>query len=253
MLAHNLKIQRGVAPSKMEKTKDGRINVYYKTPDGKDACDVYDTVLLAIGRKAVTEDLNLGNIGIKPHPNGKIDVDEFEQTSVKGVYAIGDVIFGKPELTPVAIKTGILLAKRLGHTSDRQMDYNLIPTTVFTQLEYGFVGYAEEDAIKKFTKEKITVYHTSFQPLEWSMYEGHEKDVCYAKVIVNNENDKVLGIHITSPNAGEVVQGLAVAMNCGLTKEQLDMTVGIHPTIAEEIVGLLETKDSNPDAKKKGC
>lgn len=135
------------------------------------------------------------------------------------------------------------------------MDYVNVPTTVFTPLEYGTCGYTEEEAKAKFGAENISTYHTAFQPLEWSYQKDRPEDIdCYTKVLVNNaDNEKVVGFHILSPNAGEVTQGLAVAMRCGLTNQQLNSTVGIHPTVGEEIVGLTKTKELEPDAKKTGC
>jgi len=135
------------------------------------------------------------------------------------------------------------------------MDYVNVPTTVFTPLEYGSVGYSEEDAKNLFGPENIKTYHTQFKPLEWSYYKSGRPDVeCYVKVLVHTlDNNRVVGFHICAPNAGEVTQGLGVAIKCGVTKEQLDSCVGIHPTIAEDCIGLKETKEDNPDANKGGC
>ena len=132
------------------------------------------------------------------------------------------------------------------------MNYKNVVTCVFTPLEYGCVGLSEEDAIEKYTDEKIDVYHTSYKPLEWNFLEGHGDDG-YIKVIVHLPDDKVVGIHFLGPNAGEVIQGFSVAMNCGVTREVLFDTVGLHPTCAEEICDLKQTKRENKDAKKTGC
>ena len=154
------------------------------------------------------------------------------------------------------------------------MDYNHIATTVFTPIEYGAVGLSEEKAIEKFGKENIVVYHAAFKALEWSFNMGKEDDYCYIKVIVDKkDNERVVGFHIFSPNAGEItqviirfnnilLQGISIAMNCGLTKHILDKTIGIHPTVAEviyfhiyfiQMVTSVDTDKSQGDGKKSAC
>lgn len=118
------------------------------------------------------------------------------------------------------------------------MDYGNVPTTVFTPLEYGCCGPSEEDAKKMYGAENIKTYHTTFQPLEWAYNKMRAGGDCYVKVLVNTTNDKVVSFHILSPNAGEITQGLAVALKCGMTKTLLDSTIGIHPTVAEDAIGL---------------
>jgi len=166
----------------------------------------YDTVLFAIGRYAVTKGIDLEKAGVIAESNGKIKAADDEQTNVENIYAIGDVIYGKLELTPVAIKAGALLSKRLFGGETEKMDYVNVPTTVFTPLEYGSVGYSEEDAKKKFGEDAIRTYHTEFKPLEWSYHKTGRPDVdCYVKVLVNTtDNNRVVGFHICAPNAGEV-------------------------------------------------
>lgn len=132
------------------------------------------------------------------------------------------------------------------------MDYTNVATTVFTPLEYGTVGLSEEEAIEKYGQDKLDVYHTSFKPLEWAFNKMVERSG-YVKILVVKETDKVVGFHILSPNAGEITQGMGIALKCGLTKTMLDTTVGIHPTIAEECVSLHLTKADDPDASKTGC
>lgn len=134
------------------------------------------------------------------------------------------------------------------------MDYVNVCTTVFTPLEYGCVGYSEEEARTKFGAENISTYHTSFQPLEWAFnkYRPEGAD-CYVKYMITKSDQKVVGFHILSPNAGEVTQGVGIAMKCGVTRQNFETTVGIHPTVAEEMTGLEYTKEDNPDAKKTGC
>ncbi|KAG2482124.1 hypothetical protein HYH03_018910, partial [Edaphochlamys debaryana] len=165
------------------------------------------------------------------------------------------------ELTPVAIKAGIRLAQRLYGGSSQLTDYNAVPTTVFTPLEYGCVGYSEEDARKKFGDEALEVYVSYLKPLEWALnHEEHkgepvrQDNAVYCKLITNlQDNERVVGIHYLGPNAGEIIQGLAIALRAGATKAHFDDTIGIHPTVAEEFTILKVTKRSGESALKKGC
>jgi len=259
MKAGGTKFIRNSVPSKLERPNgpDGKILVTWQ--DAKDAnvtqSEEYDTVLFAIGRYAVTEGLNLDKAGVQCEKNGKFIVNQHEQTNVENIYAIGDVQHGKLELTPTAIKAGQLLSSRLFANGQEFMDYDNVPTVVFTPLEYGSVGLSEEDAKAKHGAENIATYHTEFTPLEWAInkesHGGSRK--AYVKVLVLKESDKVVGYHICAPNAGEVTQGVGIAFNMGMTKKQLDKCVGIHPTVAEDSIGLEFTKEENPNASKTGC
>ena len=170
--------------------------------------DSFDTVMFAIGRYASSAALNLDAAGLKAEANGKFLVNEFDQTNVDNIYAIGDVQHGKLELTPSAIKAGNLLAKRLFGNGTELMDYDLVPTTVFTPLEYGAIGLTEVDAKAKFGADNIDTFHTKFKALEWSFHKFDpiaENERCYVKVLVNKaDNNRVVGFHICSPNAGEI-------------------------------------------------
>jgi thioredoxin reductase (NADPH) len=128
-----------------------------------------------------------------------------------------------------------------------------VATTVFTPLEYGSCGLSEEDAIEKFGESNIEVYHTMYQPLEYTVAE-RDSNGCYAKIICNkNDSERVVGIHILGPNAGEVMQGYAVAIKCGATKAQFDSTIGIHPTVSEVFTTLETTKSSGANVQPTGC
>mmetsp|Transcript_2242 Transcript_2242/g.3872 ORF Transcript_2242/g.3872 Transcript_2242/m.3872 type:complete len:346 (+) Transcript_2242:661-1698(+) len=167
MEAYHTKFIRGAVPVKLEKPDpEGKITVTFKQGD-EEKTEEYDTVLFAIGRYAVTKGLNLEKAGLECEKNGKFKVTPGELTNVPNVYAIGDVIYGQLELTPVAIKAGKLLAQRIAGKSEDLMDYVNVPTTVFTPIEYGCCGYSEEDAKAKFGADNISTYHTEFQPLEW--------------------------------------------------------------------------------------
>ena len=254
MQNNGVKFIRESVPTRLEKNEEtGKVTCYYQTGDDENFIEV-DTVLFAIGRYAITEELNLKNAGVKAESNGKFKTNKFQQTNVDHIYAIGDVIYGKLELTPTAIHWGKLLAKRLFAGSHALMDFYNVPTTVFTPLEYGSVGYSEEDAIEEFD-QFIKVYHTYFTPLEWQFDKAMSaKKNWYVKVIVNTADDnRVIGFHILCPNAGEVTQTIGVAIKCGLTKDTLDQCIGIHPTIAEEVTNLHISKDDDPNPVKTSC
>ena len=254
MANEGIKFIRNSVPNAFKKTEDGKVEVKY-TENGEERVEVYDAVLMAIGRNADTKNLDLEKAGVQLSPRtGKVIVNDYEQSNVENIWAVGDVAEGKPELTPVAIQAGTYLAKRLFGGSSQRMDYINVPTTVFTPLEYSCCGYSEEDANKEFGEENIEVYHTAFKPLEWNFLDSREASSCYAKVIVNlKDNEKVVGIHFLGPHAGEVMQGFAVSLKLGLTKAILDETIGIHPTCAEEITKLDVTKRSGITAEKTGC
>eukprot|EP00560_Eucampia_antarctica_P005236 CAMPEP_0197832626 /NCGR_PEP_ID=MMETSP1437-20131217/15311_1 /TAXON_ID=49252 ORGANISM="Eucampia antarctica, Strain CCMP1452" /NCGR_SAMPLE_ID=MMETSP1437 /ASSEMBLY_ACC=CAM_ASM_001096 /LENGTH=611 /DNA_ID=CAMNT_0043436079 /DNA_START=59 /DNA_END=1894 /DNA_ORIENTATION=- len=250
MASQGIKFKEQVVPKKLEKVDGGdKINVTFS--DGSQ--ETFDTVLVAIGRSADTEKLGLDNVKISPNPrNGKIPT-KLEQTSCPNIYAIGDVMEGCPELTPVAIGAGISLSRRLFGGSTEPMDYKNICTTVFTPIEYGTVGYSEEDAYETFGKDNVEVYHKSFIPLEWSLSGDRAKHQGLAKVLVDKATDAIIGMHFLGPNAGEVMQGYGSAIKKKLTFKELSDTVGIHPTSAEEFVTLTVTKSSGEDAAAGGC
>uniref|UniRef100_A0A3Q3M031 Pyridine nucleotide-disulphide oxidoreductase dimerisation domain-containing protein n=1 Tax=Labrus bergylta TaxID=56723 RepID=A0A3Q3M031_9LABR len=151
---------------------------------------------------------------------------------------------GRPELTPTAIKAGKLLARRLAGHSAELMNYDNVATTVFTPLEYGCVGLSEEEAEMRHGKDGIEVYHAFYKPLEFTVAE-RDASQCYLKVVCERAGDqKILGLHFTGPNAGEVTQGFALAFQCGATYSHLLQTVGIHPTCAEELTKVHITKRS---------
>nr|CAB3267402.1 thioredoxin reductase 3 [Phallusia mammillata] len=255
MAAEKMKIQWSQIPKSITKLDDGILSVESETlGSGETSFDRYDTVLLAIGRDPVTSSLDLDQAEVQvDEKSGKIIVDDEERTNIHNVYAIGDVAFGRPELTPVAIKAGKLLARRLFSDSNKLTDYENVPTTVFTPLEYSCVGLSEEDAIAKYGNSNVEVYHAFYKPLEYALPEqNHEK--CYIKMVSFRDGSKpVIGLHFLGPNAGEVMQGFAVAMRCGVSRDKLASTVGIHPTCAEEIVKLHITKRSGLDPTVTGC
>jgi len=257
MEEHGVNMIRECVPTSIEKLEEGapgKLRVSGKYNDGTLFSDEFNTVIFAIGRDACTEGLGLEEIGVKLNPkNGKVLHDEKEKTSVDNIYAIGDVLDDKPELTPVAIQAGKLLARRLCGTSDVLTDYVNVCTTVFTPLEYGCCGLSEEDAITQYGEEDIEVYHTNFWPLEWTVAHRPE-NACYAKLVcVKSQKEKVVGIHYLGPNAGEVMQGYGIALKFGATKEDFSNLIGIHPTTAETFTTMDITKASGVDAAATGC
>jgi len=252
MTNHGMKFIRPATPTSIELVGDKK-KVTWKNADGSTSEDLFDTVMFAIGRYAVTDGIDLPTAGVQVNPKtGKIPCVA-EQTNVPHIYAIGDVLDGQPELTPVAIQAGRLLSQRLYAGATLQMDYDKIPTAVFTPLEYGAVGLSEEDAIAKIGKDNVEVYHSFFKPLEWTV-PHREDNACYCKLVCDKtKNELVVGFHILGPNAGEITQGMGVAIKMNATKADLDNTVGIHPTTAEEFTTMNVTKSSGADAQKSGC
>lgn len=239
MAGHGVTFIRPATPTSIEKTEDGKLKVTWINADsGASASEVFDTVFTATGRRADTAKLSLEAAGVALDKDGKIPCIA-EQTNVPHIYAIGDVVSGKLELTPVAIAAGRLLAKRLYANATEGMDYDKVPTTVFTPLEYGCVGFSEEAAIARYGADGLEVYHSKFTPLEWTVVESRPQNACYAKIIVDKRDDeRVVGFHILGPNAGEITQGWAAAMRLGATYASFASTVGIHPTVAEEFTTL---------------
>jgi thioredoxin reductase (NADPH) len=248
---------RPATPSKLEKEGD-RIKVTY-TQDGKETCDIFDTVLFATGRHPCSKGIGLENVGVTLSAKGKIITTDAEQTNIENIYAIGDVAQDRPELTPVAIKAGNLLADRLFGGMSKLMDYLHVPTVVFTPYEYGCVGYTQEQAEEKFGKDNIEVYLSRYGNTEISGAHRVDKDdqefiqPCFAKLICDAENDeRVVGLHYVGPEAGEVLQGFALAVKVGATKDDFDDLVGIHPTAAEEFTTLSVSLSSGQEWRKTG-
>lgn len=252
MKAHGTKFIRPAEPTKIVKLESGRFQVHWAGENGS-GIEECDTVLYAVGRDPETKKIGLENVpAVKLASNGKIVTDQNDRTTVENIFAIGDVAnTGAGELTPVAIKAGRLLSRRLYGGSKVHMDYKNIPTTVFTPLEYGSIGLTEEDAVTKFGAE-LEVFHSFFMPLEYTVAHRAENE-CFCKVLVNKADDRVVGMHFLGPHAGEVIQGYSTGLRLGMTKEQLDMTTGIHPTVAEELIEMKITKSSGESPLKTGC
>lgn len=257
---HGVKFLYKCQPDHMKKIGTGQIAVQYRNGHNSDEEieeDYFNTVLMATGRWPETKALCLQNTSVKiDSSTGKIIGgfnNDFEKTSADNIYAIGDILLDRPELTPVAIRAGKLLARRLFEVSHSQMDYASVGTTVFTPLEYGCVGLSEESALHKYGEDGIEVYHSYYKPLEFTVPQ-RDASQCYIKFICMREGPKKLvGLHYLGPNAGEVIQGFATAFRAGASMSTVMSTVGIHPTCAEEIVKLNITKRSGKDPQVTGC
>ena len=198
-----------------------------------------DTVLYATGRIANASGLGLGAVGVEVSAAGAIKINEHYQTSVPHIYAVGDVT-ARMQLTPVALGEAMVLVDQLfgpaAGKAARSMSYDFIPTAVFTHPNIGTVGYSESQARDKF--DKVSVYRADFKSLKHTLSGSTERTLM--KLLVEDATDRVVGLHMVGPDAGEVVQGFAVAMKAGATKAVFDSTIGIHPTMAEEFVTMRE-------------
>lgn len=192
---------------------------------------ITDKVLYATGRNPMLEGLGLENTKVSLNDNGYIAVDEGFQTREPSIYAVGDVIGGM-ELTPVALAEGMNLAKRLFNGDNSVLDYNFIPTAIFSSPNLATVGFNEEDARERFGD--IAVYTSRFTHLKHTL--SGNKTKTFLKLVVDKASDKVVGAHMMGDDAGEIIQGLAVAIKAGASKADFDATIGIHPTVAEEFV-----------------
>ena len=198
-----------------------------------------DAVLYATGRVPLVADLGLEAAGVKQSAAGAIEVNDGYQTSVPSIYAVGDVT-ARVQLTPVALAEAMVVVDALmgpaAGSKPRSMSYDFIPTAVFTHPNIGTVGYSELEASEKFGK--ITIFKSDFKALKHTLSGSTERTML--KLVVEDATDRVVGLHMVGPDAGEVVQGFAVAMKAGATKAIFDSTIGIHPTLAEEFVTMRE-------------
>jgi glutathione reductase (NADPH) len=190
-----------------------------------------DLILFATGRHPNSAKLGLETVGVELAPGGAIVVDAYSRTNVPSIWAIGDVT-DRINLTPVAIHEGVCLAETLFNDNPRSPDHENVPAAVFSQPPVGTVGLTEEAARRKF--DVIDVYRSTFRTLKHTLTPSAERTMM--KLIVDRASDRVVGLHMVGPDAGEIVQGFAVAIKAGATKADFDATIGIHPTAAEEFV-----------------
>ena len=213
---------------RIDKLDDGTLRCQLNNGELLDA----DCVMFATGRRPQTDGLNLEGVGVEVRDNGTIEVDHFFRTSVPSIYALGDVI-GTPQLTPVALAQAMKLVAHWYAGDQEPMTYDNIPTAVFCQPNIATVGLTEEQAVKRYGDD-ITVFESSFRPMKHTISGLPERTLM--KLIVHTSSDRVVGVHMVGAEAGEIIQGLAVAVKAGATKAVFDSTIGIHPTAAEEFV-----------------
>ena len=194
-----------------------------------------DLVMYATGRNPAIHDIGLETVKVDTRADGAIIVDDFFQTSEPSIFALGDVI-GRVQLTPVAIAEAMAFAKTQFLNEPTTMDYDNVATAVFCQPNIGTVGLTEADARQKY--DAIEIYQSSFRPMKHTLSGSDERTMM--KIIVDKATDLVIGVHMVGPEAGEIIQGMSIAMKAGATKAILDSTIGIHPTTAEEFVTMRE-------------
>ena len=212
-----------------EAAREGRQGpIWVKSTNGGEK--VFDMVLFATGRAPNTDEMGFEDVGVELGRRKEIMVDEYSQTGVPSIYAIGDIT-DRVNLTPVAIREGMAFVETVFAGNPTPVDHALIPSAVFTQPEMGTVGMTEEAAAEQ---EPIEIYATSFRPMQSAFAEKSERVMF--KLIVSKETRVVLGCHIVAPNAGELIQMVGIAVKAGLTKEQFDATCAVHPTMSEELV-----------------
>lgn len=215
----------GTDAARIEKRDDG---LWVKATDGREA--TFDAVVYATGRLPNSSGLGLEELGVAMGRKGEIEVDDYSQTSVPSIYAVGDVT-DRINLTPIAIREGAAFVETVFNGNPTKPDHDLVPSAVFTQPEYGSVGLTEEQARDA---GPIEVYSAAFRPMQLAFI-GKDERVFY-KLIVCADTRKILGAHIIAPGAGEMIQMVGVAVKMGATKEDFDRTVAVHPTMSEEIV-----------------
>ena len=217
-------------PEKVIKNADDSLTLFLENGENY----TVDKIIWAIGRSANTSGFNLDCTGVTLNEQGFIKTDEFENTTVNGIYAVGDVN-GKLELTPVAVAAGRRLSERLfNHKKDEKLDYQNVATVIFSHPAIGTVGLSEEEAVAKYGSDDVKVYRSTFT----SMYTAvtNHRQICKMKLVTLGKDEKVIGLHGIGYGVDEMIQGFAVAIKMGATKADFDNTVAIHPTGAEEFV-----------------
>jgi glutathione reductase (NADPH) len=229
MIASGITLEKGVVPRELRKAAKG---IRLHTEDGREFGG-YDAVVWAVGRAPNTADLGLEAAGVEADGRGFVCTDEWQKTNIDHIFALGDVT-GRAALTPVAIAAGRRLADRLfGGMSDRRLEYECIPTVIFSHPPIGTVGLTEDEAREQYGDD-IKIYETRFNPMVYAFSE--EKIRTAMKLVTAGSEERVVGCHIIGDGADEMLQGFAVAIRMGASKQQFDDTVAIHPTSAEELV-----------------
>ncbi|GLS84995.1 glutathione-disulfide reductase [Paraferrimonas haliotis] len=233
MAEHGPQLHTHSVPESVVKNSDGSLTLKLQNGNSLDV----DCLIWAIGRRPLTQEINIEAANVKLDDKGFVEVDAYQQTSQPGVYAVGDIIQGGIELTPVAVKAGRLLSERLfGGMTDAKMDYSLVPTVVFSHPAIGTMGLTEPQAVEQYGEDNIKVYNSSFAAM-YNAVTAH-RQLTRMKLICAGPDEKVVGIHGIGFGMDEILQGFGVAMKMGATKADFDACVAIHPTSAEEFVTL---------------
>jgi glutathione reductase (NADPH) len=230
MVNDGVNILPNINLEKVERGEDGKLTL---SAQGGHILQGFDTLIWAIGREPLTADLNLAAAGVEMNDNGFIPTDEFQNTNVPGVYAVGDAT-GRAQLTPVAIAAARRLGDRLfNNQPERHLEYENIPTVMFSHPPIGTVGLTEEEAREQHG-DAVKVYQTRFTPMYHAL--TSHKSATAMKLVCIGAEERVVGIHMIGHGVDEMLQGFAVALKMGATKKQFDNTVAIHPTSSEELV-----------------
>ena len=217
-------------PKSVLKNADGSLTLQLENGESH----TVDCLVWAVGREPYTDHLNLEAAGVRLNPGGYIEVDKYQNTNVPGIYAVGDIT-GQIELTPVAVAAGRRLSERLfNNKPDEHLDYNNVPTVVFSHPPIGTVGLSEPEARAKFGDEAVKVYRSSFTAMYTAVTQHRQP--ARMKLVCVGPDEKIVGIHGIGFGMDEMLQGFAVALKMGATKKDFDDTVAIHPTAAEEFV-----------------
>lgn len=229
MIEKGVNLHLGTNVLEMDKRDGG---IWVKATNGTEA--TYDQVMFATGRAPNTDDMGLQDAGVTLGRNGEIIVDDYSQTDVPSIYAVGDVT-DRVQLTPVAIREGMAFVETVFKGNPTKVDHALIPSAIFTQPEMGTIGLSEEAARDI---EPVEIYCTSFKPMNHAF--AGRTDRVMMKLVVSKATRKILGCHIVADHAGEMIQLVGIAVKMGATKEDFDRTVAVHPTMAEELVTMKE-------------
>ena len=220
-------------PKEVIKESDGSLTIHFENGHSQNV----DEVIWAIGRTPTTDKLNITATDVELNESGYVKVDEYQNTTAKNIYAVGDIIEHGIELTPVAVKAGRILSERLFNNelpNDLKMDYELVPTVVFSHPPIGTIGLTEQEAISQYGAENVKVYKSSFAAMYTAVTQ--HRQACNMMLVCAGDNEKVVGLHGIGFTVDEMIQGFAVAMKMGATKADFDAVVAIHPTGSEEFV-----------------
>ncbi|WP_415719903.1 glutathione-disulfide reductase [Photobacterium ganghwense] len=218
-------------PKEVVKEADGSLTLHFENGESHNT----DLLIWAIGRHPATDAINLAATGVATNERGYIKVDEYQRTNVDGIYCVGDIMEGGIELTPVAVKAGRQLSERLFNNKPHaKMDYNLVPTVVFSHPPIGTIGLTEPEAIAQYGEDNVKVYTSTFTAMYTAVTTNRQP--CKMKLVCAGADEKVVGLHGIGYTVDEMIQGFGVAMKMGATKADFDSVVAIHPTGSEEFV-----------------